>query len=223
MKLAHPFIENHIIFAENKINVLVVENQSLFVNMIEDIKNQLEQEEGEFVLSNQLGIIPLRNNAELISNYFDLDFDSKKIQNKISAFLKETAYAEENYVKTNEIISMLQGYFYELLDSSEYPLKISNETDAAALIKMAGIKADISNGSLLEKLTDYILLMQDMQGIKLFVFVNLKTFLSERELQNFYSFLFYKKAQVLLLENTAREKLPEEVLHIIDQDMCEIL
>ena len=223
MKLAHPFIENHIIFAENKINVLVVENQSLFVNMIEDIKNQLEQEEGEFVLSNQLDIIPLRNNAELISNYFDLDFDSKKIQNKISAFLKETAYAEENYVKTNEVISMLQSYFYELLDSSDYPLKMSNETDAAALIKMAGIKADISNGSLLEKLTDYILLMQDMQGIKLFVFVNLKTFLSERELQNFYSFLFYKKAQVLLLENTAREKLPEEVLHIIDQDMCEIL
>ena len=223
MKLAHPFIENHIIFAENKINVLVVENQSLFVNMIEDIKNQLVCDEGEFVLSNQLGIIPLRNNAELISNYFDLDFDSKKIQNKISAFLKEAAYAEENYVKTNEIISMLQGYFYELLDSSEYPLKISNETDAAALIKMAGIKADISNGSLLEKLTDYILLMQDMLGIKLFVLVNLKTFLSERELQNFYSFLFYKKAHVLLLENTAREKPTEEVLHIIDQDMCEIL
>ena len=54
MMLAHPFINEHIMLDdEQKVNMLVVENQNLFTELIVDISNQINKYKGNFVLSNE--------------------------------------------------------------------------------------------------------------------------------------------------------------------------
>ena len=53
--------------------------------------------------------------------------------------------------------------------------------------------------------------------------MNLKTVLSAEELTALYHEAALDEVCLFLLENTQREKLPAEVVTIIDRDLCEIL
>jgi len=76
--------------------------------------------------------------------------------------------------------------------------------------------------SLLEHLCDYIDVCSEYRKIALFVFVNLKSYLSEEDLELFYSHLAYYKRNVLLLERCESPLHPMEKVIIIDDDLCEI-
>jgi len=51
-------------------------------------------------------------------------------------------------------------------------------------------------------------------------FVNLKTYLMSEELHEFYKEAFYRKIQLLLLENNIVDELAEEAVSIVDADLC---
>ena len=58
---------------------------------------------------------------------------------------------------------------------------------------------------------------------RLFVFVNLKSFLSQGELSKLYEFAFYEKLNLLLIEGISRDKLDGERIVIIDDQLCHII
>ena len=76
--------------------------------------------------------------------------------------------------------------------------------------------------SLLEHICDYIDVCSEYRKIALFVFVNLKSYLCEEDLELFYSHLMYYKRNVLLLERCESSLHPTERVIIIDNDLCEI-
>ena len=47
MKLIHEDLSNEIIFEENKVNLLIVENKEKFVEFIQEIIKQIEGEYGK--------------------------------------------------------------------------------------------------------------------------------------------------------------------------------
>ena len=53
-------------------------------------------------------------------------------------------------------------------------------------------------------------------------FVNLKTYLTDDELRELYKEAFYRKMHLLLLENSIESELEEEIVHIVDRDLCVI-
>ena len=59
-------------------------------------------------------------------------------------------------------------------------------------------------------------------GTRLMVFVNLKAYLNEVELEEVYKMAFYNKIQLLLLESVKKDVLPAEKYCIIDKDKCVI-
>lgn len=78
--------------------------------------------------------------------------------------------------------------------------------------------------SLSEILPDYLKTATELGSTILFIFVNLKCFLSNENLKELYAYIAYEKINVLLIENTYRE-LPdsnEEVI-LFDQDLCRII
>ena len=64
--------------------------------------------------------------------------------------------------------------------------------------------------------------MADICDIKCFLFVNLKSYLNKDELLELYKHVYYKKINIMLLESTCRERLDNEVLHIVDEGLCRI-
>lgn len=97
-----------------------------------------------------------------------------------------------------------------------------NSITIQELCKLFDLKIEVESETFLEKIIDYISTCSEYQNIKVFVFVNLKTFLSPEDLKLFYKYVFNNKIQVLLLENSEHYILNEEIITIIDNDLCEI-
>lgn len=57
-------------------------------------------------------------------------------------------------------------------------------------------------------------------GCNICVFVNLKTFLSKKDLQHLYEFANYQKMYLVLMKSYEREKIDGEKTFIIDEDEC---
>lgn len=65
--------------------------------------------------------------------------------------------------------------------------------------------------------------MRDFGGKIVFFICNLKTWLTEEELSILYKDVFYRKINIVLLENHVLDSnLGCEVYRIIDSDLCEI-
>ena len=223
MKLVHPLLEKPILFEENMANILVVENQKVFAEMVWELFNQTNGGEGQFILSSELKQLELNKRMDLVIDLFSLDFNQKKILNKLFSQLKEIATGGEYYEDSMCLIGEITTYLERIMQSIQYPLGYNSEFDISTIFKLVDVKIDITYETLLEKIIDYITLIQEFLGINLFVFVNLKCFLSFEELEQLYLSIAYKKCNILLLENSINEKrLEQEIIRIIDSDLCEI-
>ncbi len=222
INLAHYNFSNPINFLENNINILVLENPAIFSKMIRELLEQKEGYEGNFVLSKNYEIIDISKNIEIITDVFNLDFNSKKIVNKVYSWLNETANIDM-LEKTRNIYKEIVTYLSHIIQYSDYPLTYNEDINITDIFKICNLKIDISADNLLEKIINYILLHMNIFNTKLFIFINLKCMLTEEELVEFYKTICYEKINILLIENVARDIIhPYERIRIIDYDMCEL-
>jgi len=223
VKLIHPKISYQIIFKENITNVIVIENPIIFRDFIEELIKQCSGEEGEFLLSENEDEIDISKNVELVIDYFALEFNQKKILTKVYNYLKTVSQQDNNYLKTNELQIEIFQYLEELISFSEYPLVHSAEVDIISIFKAAEIKLETNHETILEKLIEYINIVQEFCGISCIVFVNLKSYLTEEELKQLYTHASYKKVHIILLEGRLYNRIPDlEKIFILDEDLCEI-
>lgn len=224
MKLVHPYIERQIIFDENKINVLTIENQKLFSEVVQEIIAVLNGGNSKFVLSEGMDIINISKVGELCIDIFSCEINSKKTITKLYEILREKSVDEDMHLKTNQILSSILSYTEDLIfEFGEYELSYNLDTDITNIFKALDVKFDLSDKTYLEKLLDYVYITSEFLSKKLFIFVNLKSFLLEEELEEFYKMMFYKKINILLLESFEREyKFDCEEYYIIDKDLCQI-
>ena len=93
-------------------------------------------------------------------------------------------------------------------------------------LKLLGLK--IAMGDRDSKIIDIVLMIIDVVeyfGIaKLVVFTNLKLYLSQKELEEVYKYIMYKKVMVLLLETgDEKECVKKEKILFVDSDYDEIM
>ncbi len=223
MKLVHPDLGSAIVFAENQVNVVTVENKSFFTKLLQGLLLQCAGEDGCFVLSEDNRELEIAEACDLIIDPFSLDINNKKILNKVFSILKSTAVGENHYLETNAFKSALYSYLDSLLFSCDIPLKYQENFDIQHIFRALDIRIENFYSNLLEKLMDYIAAEAELLGTKCFIFVNLKQFLSYAELAELYKFAYYAKVYLLLLEGTFTESRHEsEKQYIIDNDLCEI-
>ncbi len=110
----------------------------------------------------------------------------------------------------------------EISQNSPYAITFNLDLDLTALLKMYSVQIDDTAISLAEKLIEYMKLSHQILGIRLFVFVNLRDYLSEDEMKQVYESAFYDKIQLLLIEGHSQVPLPGEDILIIDKDLCKI-
>ena len=223
MKLINEDLNNEIIFEENKVNLLVVENKKKFVEFIQEIIKQNNGNEGKFFLFDKNTELKIHNKVEIIKDIFDLDINNKKILNKIYHELEELSIDSEFLLETKNMESNLLKYIYCLIEKYDYPLEIAKGLDLKELFKLLSVKLSLCFSNKVEEILEYIDLVSRILKKEIFVLVNLHIFLEKDDIVALCRECFYKKIKLLFVENQKPDIINnEERLFIIDNDLCEI-
>lgn len=222
MKLVSCELSKAILADEDMAVEWIIESPNLFSRYVQELLQQCEGEDGQFVLSHNNKIVEISKHMEIILNPFSVEINSKKILTKLYADLDKLAKSEEMYLQTRQIIQSLIEYLLNLEQKSDYFLGFEQEFDLALLFKAVGIKHEIIEENYFENLIRYIKIVSSVLGIKIMTFVNLRSYLDDVQLECLLKEANYQEIQILLIENQQRTCLKDTFCYIIDSDKCEI-
>lgn len=114
----------------------------------------------------------------------------------------------------------LINYFDQLLNTVPYDITYNFDFDLISLIKALDVQTDVSSDTLIEQVSSYMKLMQQLCGISIFVFNNLKCYFNESNLQLLYESARYNKINIINIEPVHTEHICGEKCWIIDKDLC---
>jgi len=129
MKLINEDLNNEIVFEENKVNLLIIENKKKFVEFIQEIIKQINGDEGKFSLFDINTELKIHDKIDIIKDIFDLDVNNKKVLHKIYHELEELSVDSEFLLETKTMESNLLKYIYYLIEKYDYPLEIAEGFD----------------------------------------------------------------------------------------------
>ena len=199
---------------------LVVENVELLRTIILQLKFQINNKIGDFILSDNDEILDISKNILLITDVFEISGLSKQLKNKLQQYV-ESSYDNDDLYQ--DVYQKLIEFGNDLNNSSPYPLCFNQEISKFDIIKLLDIQFEHNYSSLLEEVIDYIDIFSQIIKTKLFVFVSLRSFLTDEEFNNFMKIMDYKGIRVLLIERyLLLDTGTNNNVHIIDKDLCVI-
>ena len=219
MKLAYSKFFETLDF-EKQSQTLVVENVELLRTIIYQLKFQINNKIGDFILSDNDEILDISKNILMITDVFEISSLSKQLKNKLQQYV-ETSYDNDDLYQ--DVYQKLIEFGNDLINSAPYPLCFSQSLTRIDIIKILDIQLEHNYSSLLEEVIDYIDIFSQIIKTKLFVFVSLRSFLTDEEFKNFMKIMDYKGIRILLIERyLSLDNGINNNVHIIDNDLCVI-
>ena len=222
MKLAHAELNRSIEIEPISPCEWIIESPEVFAKYIQELLKQSSGEEGDFVFSQDEKIIDFSKKGEIILNPFLVDINEKRIVNKLYVHLNELAHTEVFYIQTQEILHQIHQYIYELEQESRHILCMDDNIDLLSVFKAVGVRHEVYEEDFCDNLCRYIKVIGEVLGIRLVVFVNLRSFLSDEQLYELIKNVSYEDISLLLIESKERSCISGVNRYIIDMDLCEI-
>lgn len=221
MKLYVEGVQTPLVMDEESVASLVVENQALMWQMLRDLSAQCQGEKGTAVLSVDDRIVEISRGLDMITDFVTFDGNRKSLLTKILQVLEKTAQNEQYYMRTQKLLADLENYLNDI--SMEQDVELSYEKlSLNNLLKSVGMRVVIDYNKLVERLFAYMELVQRFEGEKLFLLVNLRSFVADEDMELFVQTVVSHGLKVLLIDNFAYPLLPLEKRRIIDADLCEL-
>lgn len=219
--LAHAPNNIKIEMVEGKVTVLVIETPTVLRGLLQELDEQLQGNSGGITLSIDYEPVSLGKNLLLVDAPLNIDCNDRKILAKLYQNIIDEERTQHHLEKENFDKAYLE-YIREICLLSPLPIIYDERLSLVELLKSAHVMIDHTAGSYVENLWNYIKVMSDLFHIKVFVFVNLKSFLSKQELDLLYTQCFYEQKQLLLIESHDTPARTDEIKYIIDVDGCMI-
>lgn len=221
MKIVHPDLQMKIECKEGCTAILIIESPMLLRKYLGELWKQVHSQSGMFVLTDMEKEMEFHKEADMILNPFDVDVNDKRFLSKVYSELKEMAYQEDYYLKTQSLISSVTAYFLELEQNASVSLKCG-EFELTQLFKALEIRIDDCENEVLGKLGQYLHVASKLLKKKLVLFFNLSTYLECEEIEELLKEAFYLDLRVLLIEAQEISLAIPKKCYIIDRDGCEI-
>ena len=222
MKVRFPGVEHEFECGHNGfINSLVIENPHFFFSLLTDMDSQFSGQDGKTVISENDKVLPIDKYLELHSSFVPFQIDQKPIVNKIVSEMSKLAVTPEYYLRSSELLSEKEQHFTDL-STNMYGNIEFRKLSMDNLIKASGIEIVDDYNSLSEKLLDYFELVKNYDRDKVFVLVNLRSYLALEEVKTFVDEVLARNYQVLLIESREYPRIEKEKRCIIDESLCEI-
>lgn len=200
MKIKLDFLDNTIEFIDGYINVIEIENKKYFFRTVNDL---IQLNEGILeeikVFDDNFKEVNLTNKINIIIDYFNIDFNNKKIQNEI--YKKTLIKTDEKISKqiTNEY-KKLSLLIKKLIKNIDLPIFIDDNLEINSILKMIKLSFIVKD-DILDKLLLLIDIENQLRIDNLLIFVNLKQYLSKDELKELYKYSIYKSVKILLIDS----------------------
>ena len=221
MKLVHFDLSEPILEEKFKFTEWIIESPAAFTEYIQELGRQIAGEEEQFVLSENNKEMSLVKKADLIINPFAVDVNARKILNKLYSELSIISKEEQMYLKTMELFRHIQEYMMELEQCTDYILEYDQDFEISVVLKAVNVRYETKETDFLERLIQYIKIMAAV-GVKLFIFVNLRSYLSDYQMKEIIKETQYQEVQCLFMENQQRSCIEGGKRCILDKDRCEI-
>lgn len=225
MRMSIMGFENKIEFKEGIVNVFEIYNQKLFSVIINTINNQCngEDDDNSIVLMENEKRLNIEKTIYLLTDLFNIDFNAKKILNKIYSILTQNIQNRQDDELEN-ITLKLRNYLIEEINELPFEFNMNSEIDIGDLLKIFNIKIDTScYTTIIEKVEFIISIISTLKIAEILVIPNFKTYLTEEEVLEIYKYSIYNNVKLLILENKSNEKmLKYEQKNIIDENFDEI-
>lgn len=224
MKIIHPIFQEPIVLEDDKVCVIQIENKRCYRELLCEIFYQSNHTlEGRFLVTEEAKSFDLGKDVHIITDILSIDSNQRKIISKLYQRLEATAEENDFYLETQEVLSKIQKFISLLTDNETVALNFKEEVSLQDLFKIADVKIESENIRLLEKLLDYLGIVQEFLKPKCIIVMGLKQFFEKEELEEIYKFAVYQEIQLVLIENVRDvENYEREEKVIIDEDLCEI-
>lgn len=216
-------LDNKIEFKEENVNVLEIYNKKLFYNLITILNKENNSiEDNQIVLLQNDKRINIEKNVFVLTDIFNIDFNSKKILNKLYTRLIENIKNRQDYELEN-ITLKLRNYLIEEINELPFEFSIKSELELNDILKAFELKIDtMYYNTIVEKIEFIIDIISTLQIAKILVIPNMKIYLDKSELLEIYKYSIYNNVQLLIVENSnSKELLKYEIKNIIDEEFDE--
>ncbi len=223
MRLYHPDLQTELFLSEDAPTVVAVEAPALFYRLIAHLYAQslAKEEGGDFSLRYQHNELNITKEIDLVLNPLLLDFNQKKIINRILNDLDKLAAESKNLNATAKLQTTLQEYFADLTLDYPVPLTWTDDILISNIAKVLELTIDVGDLPLVQKIVVYMQLLTELKLARIFSFVNLRSFLSAEQLGELYHEARLGKYRLLLWESTAMPRIePEEQRLTLDNELC---
>ena len=220
MKYVYPELEAAIDTDNGCYNTLVIENQRLLVRLIGDICRQITGLEGEGVLSADQ-ILPMSKYACLLDTFVPFDLNKKTLITKLVNALDRAAQEEERFEDTAGLLRDTENWLNRLSLQFSSDIVFTN-VSASAIIKACSPEIRSDKDSLAEQILDFMELIREFDRDRLFITLNLRSFISDEEMELFVNTALAHGFNLLGIECCEHARLSRERRTIVDADLCEI-
>ena len=207
--LSYEYLNDAVELSNSKIPVLVIENKKIFRQAL---RSFLDDTIDELFNFNKRGFF--------ISNAIDLDFQNKKLVNKINSLMQKTA-VNECSEDLASIQTLLINLFDKLNKMYDFEYDSNFEIDYSSILKLFQFNIDTSSHDLPQLLISYIILLNKYLKFDLFVLHSLYDFFDNNELEGIYETLSLSHINILILSSSKPRHISKfEEIHILDPDLC---
>ena len=222
IQIAHVHLETPLTISDEYVQLLIVESPTEFYNMVAELDGQLDGQEGAFVFSADGQIISASKYGAMIVDLFHFDLNDKKLLNLLYKRLESEAFGDK-LVCFNELTTKTVAFLEEISFTTSFALEY-DEPQPVDYLKASGLKFAKVYETIEEKIVCYMNALIELKQCEFFVFVNLKSVLSDEKLEQIYAHCHREQVGLLLIEDSKRRQLIScEKAVIITEDLCEIL
>lgn len=222
MTLAHPLIEKKIDLKCFEPTSIIIENPQVLSALIKDFYRAVNGEESLLYLSENCEELDLKKSLCFVSDPFRVELNSRSILNKLFGDLRDIAYGAEYFEQTNELKTQIFQWTQSLIDSSSTNLVYNPSFDLRALFKAVDLEFNKDSYlDMVDELTEFAMVNRAVFGSKLFVFLNLNSFLTTEELETLVLFFKQNELTLLLIDSFDKNMILDHNI-VVDMDHCVI-
>ena len=219
MIIAIPDFHISMELKEDRLNSIIVENEMAMTDIITRLQKGINGESVSVGLYEEDKEVSLSKTARLIIDPFGVDLNDRQAQ---KALYKELIVAANDDPAAKGALNQAGVEYIDrlLVHISDPNVIFSIEPDMEGFFKYYNVAFSDNYDDLGKRLTEYVRILSIYCRVELFIFVNLKSFLSPDEIESFREMVSYYKAICLIIEPRERIEKTAENTIIIDNDLC---
>jgi len=224
MRLVHQYLENPLITDDVCCGIVVFERNQQFYEIVKEIQEQSEGEDGGFTLSQDMQKISFSKTVNLVSSFPFLEHNPRRVITALYKHLNQTVVEEDRMEQIQSVLDQLTIQMQQISQEAEAEVEEIEAPTWLDIFKFFNIRFRTNFNKPEEALSDYFRIMKKYMGQKIFILVNVLSFLEPEALSKLSEQASYEGFSMLWLENRIDEsyqKLSQRVL-IVDSDLCEI-